>query len=148
MKFLVFLMLFFSFSSFAVENKLGAGAMIGNPTGVNAKYWLDGDRAVDGGMGFSFGRKTELSVHSDYLFHQKAVLFYNDVHPLDLYYGVGGRIEFSDGLEMGVRLPVGLTHFVEERNADLFAEVAPIVDFISKVGVELHFTLGARYYFE
>ncbi len=148
MKLFALLLLFSSFSVFALENKLGAGMMIGNPTGANAKYWLDNDRAVDGGIGLSFGRKTELSVHSDYLFHKKAVLFYNDVHPLDLYYGVGGRLEFSDGLEMGVRLPVGLTHFIEERNADVFAEVAPIIDIISKVGVEFHFAVGARYYFE
>lgn len=147
MKLVVLLLLFSSFSAFALENKLGAGMMIGNPTGANAKYWFDKDRAIDGGIGLSFGRKTELSVHSDYLFHKKAVLFYNDVHPLDLYYGVGGRLEFSDGLEMGVRLPVGLTHFIEERNADVFAEVAPVVDIISKIGVEFHFAIGARYYF-
>lgn len=147
MKLLVLFMLFFSYSAFSLENKVGAGMMIGNPTGVNAKYWLDANKAIDAGVGFSFGRKTELSIHSDYLLHQKAVLFYNDIHPLDLYYGVGGRMEFSDGLEMGVRIPVGLTHFIEERNADLFVEVAPLLDFISKIGIELHFALGARYYF-
>lgn len=147
MKFLGVLLLFCSFSAFALEKKIGAGMMFGNPTGVNGKYWLDNTKAIDGGMGVSFGRKTELSIHSDYLFHQKAVLFYNDVHPLDLYYGVGGRMEFSDGLEIGVRLPVGLTHFIEERNADVFAEVAPVVDIISKIGIEFHFALGARYYF-
>ncbi|MFA5583950.1 MAG: hypothetical protein WDA09_07020, partial [Bacteriovoracaceae bacterium] len=69
MKLFALLLLFSSFSVFALENKLGAGMMIGNPTGANAKYWLDNDRAVDGGIGLSFGRKTELSVHSDYLFH-------------------------------------------------------------------------------
>lgn len=146
----LFILLFLFSSSFpvlAAQNKLGAGMMLGNPTGVNAKYWLDDDRAVDAGLGLSFGRKTELSVHSDYLFHQKAVLFYNDIHSLDLYYGIGGRLEFSDGLEMGVRLPVGLTHFIEEKNADVFAEIAPVIDIISKVGVEFHFALGARYYF-
>lgn len=147
MKFIGLLVLLFSFSAFALENKLGAGMMFGNPTGVSAKYWIDGHKAIDGAMGFSFGRKTELSIHADYLLHQKAVLFYNDVHPLDLYYGLGGRMEFSDGLEIGVRLPVGFTHFIENRNADVFAEVAPVVDLISKIGIELHFAVGARYYF-
>lgn len=147
MKLFILLCLLFSSFSVLAQPKLGAGMMLGNPTGVNAKYWLDEDRAVDAGLGFSFGRKTELSVHSDYLFHQKAVLFYNDIHPLDLYYGVGGRLEFSDGLEMGVRVPVGLTHFIEEKNADVFAEVAPVIDIISKVGIEFHFAIGARYYF-
>lgn len=147
MKLIVFLFLLSSFSVLAAENKVGVGMMLGNPTGANAKYWLDTDRAVDAGLGFSLGRKTEVSIHSDYLFHNKAVLFYNDIHPLDLYYGVGGRFEFSDGLEMGVRVPVGLTHFIEEKNADVFAEFAPIIDIISKVGIEFHFAFGARYYF-
>lgn len=147
MKFIALLFLFSSFSAFALDNKLGAGMMIGNPTGVNAKYWLDENKAVDAGLGLSFGRKTEMSLHSDFLLHSKGALFYNDVHPLDLYYGIGARIEFSEGLEMGARLPVGLTHFIEERNADVFAEVAPIIDIISKIGVEFHFAFGARYYF-
>lgn len=148
MKFLSLIFLLSSFSAFALENKLGAGMMIGNPTGVNGKYWLDNDRAIDGGIGFSFGGKTELSIHSDYLLHKKAALFYNDIHPLDLYFGLGGRLEFSDGVEIGVRVPLGLTHVIEERNADVFVEIAPVVDLISKLGIEMHFALGGRYYFE
>lgn len=148
MKFFTLALLFITFSAWAYEpDKLGVGMMIGNPTGVNGKYWLEGNRAVDAGLGMSFGRRSELSIHGDYLFHQREALYYNDVHPLDLYYGIGGRMEFSEGLEIGVRLPVGITHFFEERNADVFTEVAPVVDFISKVGIEFHFVLGARYYF-
>jgi hypothetical protein len=56
-------------------------------------------------------------------------------------------MEFADDIEVGVRLPVGLAHKVEGGSADVFAEIAPIVDFISRTGIELHWLFGARYYF-
>jgi hypothetical protein len=128
-------------------NKKGVGISIGNPTGLNGKYWLDGNKAVDGGAAWSLGKHSNFSLHSDYLFHNDGAFYFNDVHPLDLYYGIGGRMEFADDIEVGVRIPVGLTHKVESEEADVFAEIAPIVDFISKTGIELHFLFGARYYF-
>lgn len=134
-------------SVWAVGNELGAGLMVGNPTGLNGKYWLDDTTAVDGGLAFSFGKNTDLSIHSDYLLHKKSAFFLNDVHALDLYYGLGGRIEFADSVEIGLRVPVGVAHRLNEQPVDLFGEVAPILDFIGNTGVELHIAVGARYYF-
>lgn len=130
----------------AAQNELGIGAMLGNPTGLNAKYWLDENVAIDGGLALSWGKHSDLSLHSDYLMHNKGAFFLNEVHPLDLYYGLGGRMEFADDLELGVRVPVGLAHRLVEQPADVFAEIAPIVDFIGTTGVEIHFAVGGRYY--
>jgi hypothetical protein len=129
------------------SNDLGVGVSIGNPTGLNGKYWLDGDHAIDGGFAWSLGKHSDLSIHSDYLFHKEGAFFFNDVNPLDLYYGIGGRMEFEDEIDLGVRIPVGLAHKVENGKADIFGEVAPIVDFIGTTGVELHILFGGRYYF-
>lgn len=137
--------LFIASSAFA--QKTGLGVSLGNPTGVNGKHWLTGDTAVDGGLGFSFGNNTDFSIHSDYLFHKKSSFFFNDVHALDLYFGIGGRMEFSDDIELGVRVPVGLVHELKEQNADIFGEVAPILDFVGRTGIELGLLAGARYYF-
>lgn len=131
----------------AWSNRKGVGISIGNPTGLNGKYWLDNNAAVDGGLAYSFGKHSDLSLHSDYLLHKEGALFFNDVHPLDLYYGLGGRMEFADDVEIGVRIPVGLSHTIENGTADMFFEVAPIVDLITKTGLELHLLFGARYYF-
>lgn len=131
----------------AEAGKKGVGFMLGNPTGLNGKYWLGGDRAVDGGLGFSFGKSTDFSIHSDYLLHQEAAFYLNDVHPLDLYFGIGGRMEFADEIELGARVPVGLVFNSKEEPADIFAEVAPILDFLGRKGLELNFGVGARYYF-
>lgn len=129
-------------------NKTGVGLSLGNPTGLNGKYWLDSNKAVDGGLAFSLGKNSNFSIHSDFLLHSDGAFYFNDVHPLDLYYGIGGRMKFSDDIEIGVRVPVGLAHKFEKESADIFAEVAPILDFISRTGLELHVLFGARYYFE
>jgi hypothetical protein len=144
---LIIMMIFTTSSLFATANQLGAGIMLGNPTGLNAKYWLDDDKAIDGGLAFSFGKHTDFSIHSDYLLHKKSAFFFNDVHPLDLYYGLGGRFEFADNLELGLRVPVGVAHRFSDRPIDVFGEVAPILDFIGTTGMELHLAVGARYYF-
>jgi hypothetical protein len=129
------------------SNDLGLGVSIGNPTGLNGKYWLDGTHAIDGGFAWSVGEKFDLSIHSDYLFHKEGAFFFNDVHPLDLYYGIGGRMEFEDEIDLGVRIPIGLVNKLENGKADIFGEVAPIVDFLGTTGLELHILFGGRYYF-
>lgn len=134
-------------TAFAAAGEKGVGFMLGNPTGLNGKMWLDDEHAVDGGFALSLGKHTNLSIHSDYLFQNDSAFFLNDVHALDLYYGLGGRMEFGEDLEIGVRVPVGLAHRMKDPNADVFAEVAPILDFIGRTGLELSFAIGARYYF-
>jgi hypothetical protein len=131
----------------AGANEFGLGISLGNPTGLNGKYWLDQKRAVDGGLAWSLGKNSSLSIHSDYLLHKNSAFYFNDDYALDLYYGLGGRMEFSDDIELGVRVPVGLAHRLENAGADLFFEGAPIVDFIGKTGLEIHLLLGGRYYF-
>jgi hypothetical protein len=146
MKYILIALLFcLSLPSWA--NKKGIGISLGNPTGLNGKYWLTNDTAVDGGLAFSFGKHTDVSIHSDYLFHKAGALYFKDEHPLDLYYGIGGRMEFAGDIEIGIRVPVGLAYNVEANSADIFGEVAPIFDVLTKTGIELHLIVGARYYF-
>ena len=146
-KYLIVPCLMLSLSSLAADGKLGVGFMVGNPTGLNGKYWLDGNKAIDGAFAVSLGKHADVQAHSDYLMHEEGKFFLNDVHALDLYYGIGGRMEFADDIEIGVRAPVGLAHKLKDRPADVFGEVAPIVDFIGKTGVELSLAVGGRYYF-
>lgn len=131
----------------ASANQTGVGISLGNPTGLNGKYWLEGNKAVDAGLGFSIGDSTDFSLHSDYLLHNEGAFFFNDVHPLDLYYGLGFRMEFADEIEFGARIPIGLSNRSENKSSDIFAEIAPILDFLGRNGLELHFLVGSRYYF-
>src|SRR5665647_3102242 len=138
---LAMILMLFSLNSFSGEGT-GVGFMLGNPTGLNAKHWLNSSQAVDGAIGFSLGRTTNFSIHSDYLFHKAGAFYFNDVHPLDLYYGLGGRMEFDDQMDLGLRVPIGLVHQLDNDSADIFAEVAPILDFIGRNGVEVHLAIG------
>lgn len=133
--------------TFAQAGQMGVGVMLGNPTGINGKYWLDEERAVDGGLGLSLGPSTNASLHSDFLLHNFSAFYLNETVPLDFYYGIGGRLEFADEIELGVRIPIGLVNQMKEKNADVFAEIAPILDFVGRTGIELHFAAGGRYYF-
>jgi len=146
--FIILLIFLASLTAQSAENEFGLGAMLGNPTGLNGKYWLKDNVAVDGGLAMSIGRKARLSIHSDYLFQKDAAFYFNDVNPLDLYFGIGARMEFDDDIEIGVRIPVGLAHRFTEQPSDVFAEVAPIIDFIGRTGLEMHIAVGARYYFQ
>lgn len=134
-------------SSHASATQTGIGISLGNPTGLNGKYWLEGNKAIDAGLGFSIGDSTDFSLHSDYLLHNEGAFFFNDVHPLDLYFGLGGRMEFADEIEFGARIPIGLVSRGENKTSDIFAEIAPILDFLGRNGLELHFLFGSRYYF-
>ena len=74
--------------------------------------------------------------------------FNNALLPVGDQAGLSRLIEkFSDDIEIGVRVPVGLVYLVEAHNADIFSEIAPIVDFISRTGLEIHLLFGGRYYF-
>jgi len=129
-------------------SQTGVGFTLGNPIGVNGKHWLNNSQAVDGGIGFSIFGKSNLQIHSDFLLHNENAFYFNDTYPLDLSFGIGGRMEFADDIIIGARIPVGLVHKLEKENADIFAEAAPILDFIGKTGIELHLLFGARYYFQ
>lgn len=141
------LLCLFLFVTSAFAEKTGVGISLGNPTGLNVKRWLDGKSAVDAGAGFSFGKDTDFSIHSDYLLHNESAFYFNDTYPLDLYYGIGGRMEFADEIELGARVPVGLLYRTPGDQSDVFAEVAPILDFVGRQGLEMHLLFGARYYF-
>lgn len=123
------------------------GMMLGNPSGINGKYWLEDNHAVDAGLGISPGQKSAISLHADYLLHKEAAFYFNDTYALDFYYGAGGRMEFGDDIELGLRVPVGVVHNLSDQPADIFVELAPILDFISRFGLELHVLAGGRYYF-
>jgi hypothetical protein len=56
-------------------------------------------------------------------------------------------MEFADEIQLGLRLPIGVAHRFENNTSDVFGEIAPIVDFIGRTGLDVHLAVGARYYF-
>ena len=142
---LITLIILASFNAFTAD-KIGIGPMVGNPTGLNAKYWQNYERAIDMAVAFNLDDSAGLSLHSDYLWHWFDTLYFKDTYPLDLYSGLGGRMKFSDAIQIGARIPVGVL-YRQKDSSDFFIEAAPVLDFIGRSGIDLHLVFGARYYF-
>jgi hypothetical protein len=137
----------------AVE-RLGVGVILGEPTGLSMKYWLNDTNAIDGAAAWSFSDRTSFQLHGDYLWHD-----YDLIDPagldgrLPVYYGVGARLRFhehrrnSNRTVFGIRVPVGISYLFADAPFDLFGEIVPILDVAPDTRVRLNGAVGARFYF-
>jgi hypothetical protein len=131
------------------DKGFGLGIMIGEPTGLSAKYWLGAENALDFGLAYSFIRKkSALSLHADYLFHNYDLIKSAERFPV--YYGFGGRLHAVSGGSawLGARGVAGIAWLSRELPIDVFLEVAPIFNILPETSLHFDVALGARYYFQ
>lgn len=128
-----------------IDRQLGAGVIVGEPTGISLKYWNNDSNAFDAGISWSITNEF-LHLHADYLMH-KYGLFDIEKGNLPLYYGLGGRMLFADDPDIGVRIPVGLNYLMENDPIGFFIEIAPTLDLIPDVEFDMGGGIGVRYYF-
>ncbi|MFI5252799.1 MAG: hypothetical protein ACHQQQ_10250 [Bacteroidota bacterium] len=125
----------------------GVGIIVGEPTGLSGKFWVNQISAVDVGLAWSFIDEGSFHVHADYLWHS-----YNDFRTEDyiaIYYGIGGRIKTSTsgGGRLGVRGTIGLDFFLKDAPFDAFIEAAPIMDLTPKTDLSFNGGVGFRFFF-
>ena len=144
--FVLLILVFFPQSARSQEKGWGLGIILGEPTGVSFKKWLNKDHAVDAAAAWSFGNEDAFHLHADYLFHNRNLINI-DGNRIPFYYGVGGRLKFQDQSRFGIRFPVGITFFIREAPIDLFFELVPILDLAPSTDFDLNAAIGARYYF-
>ena len=129
--------------------KLGLGIILGEPTGLSAKYWLNETLALDGAAGWSTHDDSDFYAHSDLLVHSF------DLIPvpkgrLPVYIGGGAFVRVRDAQhdnQVGVRVPVGISYMFENAPVDIFAEVAPGMDVSPSTRVDFTGGIGIRYWF-
>jgi hypothetical protein len=131
---------------YSQDKGIGAGIILGEPTGFSAKYWLSSTSAIDGAIAWSFIDGGAFHIHADYLLHSFRLIYVPE-GKLPFYYGIGGRLKTSDKTRLGVRVPLGLAYLFQTAPVDIFLEVVPILDFIPKTDFRINAALGARYYF-
>jgi hypothetical protein len=129
---------------------LGIGVIAGNPTGISFKKWRNEVAAIDAAAAWSFSDHGVFQLHADHLWHRDMS------HAIGLgsgwtalYYGVGGRVGFSNGHHHNhtrVRVPVGLNYLFEGSPFELFAEVVPILDVAPSTELKLDAAIGVRFY--
>jgi len=128
----------------------GLGVIVGEPTGVSAKFWLSENMAVDAAAAWSVSRHTALHVHADMLYHN-ADLLKVPVGELPAYVGIGGRFKLAGREEgqpvVGVRVPLGLEYLFEPVPIGVFFEVVPVLNVLPRTEFDVNGGLGGRWYF-
>jgi hypothetical protein len=130
---------------------LGVGLVLGEPTGISGKLWLDREHAVDfalGTFGEYLGQYQEgVNLHADYLWHRYGVFGNHDSdigRKMPVYVGVGGVLS-TPGV-LGARGVVGVTYLFDQP-FDIFFELAPTLLLAPGVGLGIDAGLGGRIYF-
>jgi hypothetical protein len=157
--FLVFTLLSTFLADLAAQDHgFGLGVIVGEPTGISLKNWMQNSKALDGALAWSFEGEGFIQLHGDYLFHNFTLLKV-EKGKLPFYYGIGGRIRFIDGddggkgrdkddeARLGVRIPLGLACLFAKAPLDIFLEVVPILDLIPKSEFDLNAAVGVRFFF-
>lgn len=149
MKKLVFIILF-SFlllnSSYSQYRRFGIGIILGEPTGISAKLKTGSANAFDFAAAWSFKQNGHLLLQADYVWHNFDLDVVESGRP-SFYYGIGGRIIFSNDPLVGVRVPVGLDFEFKNAPVDIFAELVPILDFVPSTNFNFAGGLGVRFWF-
>jgi hypothetical protein len=140
----------------ALENKtdkFGLGLMLGEPTGLSLKYWIDDIRGIDGAFAWSLSDDGAFQLHSDYLINNHQI---SNSEQWPVYYGLGARIMFNhdegkhhdDKIVFGFRVPLGISYlFEEDMPYEFFFEIAPILDVAPKAELNVNASVGLRFYF-
>lgn len=155
----LFLLVSFScvFAAFAAGNRIGAGIVVGEPTGVSIAYLLDMDNTVQGSAAWDLTSPGGFTLTADYLFLFDKPLRI-EKYRIPLYAGVGGKFVSlvgdgsfgdSDGkVSLGARFPVGARWLFPDTPLEAFLELAPCLRLIPDTALELGGGLGIRWYFD
>lgn len=153
-------------SNYESNGKFGIGIELGGPTGLNGKYFLSGNTALNFGIGYDheryYGyryRRRGIHLYLDHLWHP-VELVQTEPFKLPFYVGVGVRVwDFDDrdevdGTAIGVRVPLGIAFDFNNIPLDIFIQLTFVVDFFlddyrdDSFGVHLEGSFGARFWFD
>ena len=138
------------------KGAIGVGLMIGLPTGITAKLYLEDDRAIQAAVGINFV-SGGVHLQADFVLHPY-ILQDKEEFTMPVYGGVGARfVQYREGrdgdsyLSIGARAVAGMLFDFKNIPLDVFLEIAPVLEygFADDVGFELALDVGggARYYF-
>jgi len=114
--------------------------------------------AIDAAVAWSFSGYDSFQIHADYLFHNFTWTRDTDIKDVfPLYYGIGvriklgttdnGRLSRRTDARVGIRIPGGLSYWLEEAPIEFFVEIVPLLDLVPATDLDLNGAVGARYYF-
>lgn len=135
----------------------GIGVILGEPTGLTGKYWLNNKEAYDLSVSFRFSSYLYLS--GAYLYHNYDV-FRNMKNPgsAALYYGGGFRLiadsehhyrkHYADNSYdtiFGLRGTIGGSYLIPNQPFEVFIELSPVMNITPATDWDFSAGVGARY---
>ena len=126
----------------------GLGIIVGEPTGIDMKWFLGDVNAIEGAVAWSFSGDSAVHIQADYLFH-----FYEWITVskglLPVFFGIGGRFAIRENKDdsLGIRVPVGLDYEFAGGVFDVFGELVPVLELTPDTDFELEGAIGARFWF-
>ncbi|NLE02908.1 MAG: hypothetical protein GX640_23820 [Fibrobacter sp.] len=99
------------------------GIVLGEPSGLSAKWWLSPMSAIDFMAAWSFSEDGIFETNADYLFHFFAPEFNSGILPV--YIGPGISIRIGSDWFVGARFPIGIEYIFNRFPITLFGEIAP-----------------------
>lgn len=151
----VLIILALAFTAAAQVREFGLGLIIGEPTGISAKWNFSPPYAVDFHLAWSFNGG--IAAGADWLVHMGWLPF-----PWRPYLGAGGRMAVHEGKKDDVGEPgepgegevhvsgrglVGIEYLFLEGHLGVAAEIGLGLDFVPAVGFDLSGGIAFRYYF-
>ena len=135
------------------KGTLGVGIILGEPTGICAKLYLEDDEAIQVAVGSAFV-DGGLQIDADYVFHPW-ILQDRDTFVLPVYVGPGVRfVQYNDKpsyFAAGARGVIGMLFDFKSVPLDAFIEVAGVLQWRfadgKGAGIGLNAGAGVRYYF-
>ncbi len=149
--FTTFLFIVISIPVFAQESGFGVGFKIGEPTGINGKYWYSSSNALDFTVGASvFKKNSSVHISISHLYHNYDLIKSQTEFPV--YYGFGINILTSKvgSSAFGIKAIGGILWMSEDAELpiDIFFEAAPVFRLFPTTGLDLDVSFGARYFFK
>ncbi len=126
------------------NNPFGVGVILGEPTGLTAKYLFNQHRAIDFGLGFS----SDFKLYADYIWHMWDVFPQPQSGKLALYLATGPRFEENEkDNKFGIRTIVGVDYWLDKHPFEFFFELGPVFQLSPETGTDFDAGIGVRYYF-
>jgi len=155
-------------SEFQSNGTFGLGLELGEPSGLNGKYFLTPSTALDFGLGYIYEHYYAgdgIHVYADFLWHP-LLLVQSEGFQMPFYFGVGGRFWdfdygcdrngnncYGDASALGVRAPVGIAFDFNKIPLDVFIQLTPTLDFFrnydnhDRLHLGVDFSAGVRFWF-
>ena len=126
----------------------GLGVLLGDPFGINGKYFLDDTKALNFGLGYGYSDEKGFQLQGDYLIHPHLFLDDND-GKLSWFVGAGASTILSerDSAPLNLRIPFGLSYAAKYIQMDTFLEIAPGVEIVNEFDFAIDVVIGTRYFF-